>query len=56
MKQLYLLVIILRSLLPRAGRAQLAETFADGNFTQNPAWTGEVGSFGVVGHLYKEFK
>ncbi|GGG28583.1 hypothetical protein GCM10011378_01740 [Hymenobacter glacieicola] len=27
--------------------AQLADTFADGNFTQNPAWTGDAAAFQV---------
>ena len=34
-------------LLPLGASAQLAEAFADGNFTQNPAWTGDTGSFAV---------
>ncbi|QKG54469.1 hypothetical protein [Hymenobacter sp. BRD67] len=34
--------------MPQAGHAQLVETFADGNFTHNPAWSGDVGSFVVT--------
>jgi hypothetical protein len=44
MKHLLLLLL----LLPLATRAQLAEAFADGDFTQNPAWMGDTGSFQVV--------
>lgn len=45
MKHLLLLLL----LLPLAAHAQLAETFADGNFTQNPAWAGDAASFIVAG-------
>ena len=45
MKQFYALVVILFYLWPLASHAQLAEAFADGDFTKNPAWTGDVGSF-----------
>ena len=47
MKHFYSLLLCLGSLLPLAARAQLAETFADGDFTKNPAWTGDGGSFVV---------
>ena len=35
-------------LLPLLSHAQLVETFADGNFTASPTWTGDVGSFMVT--------
>jgi len=47
MKHLLLLLL----LLPLATRAQLAETFANGNFTQNPVWTGDAGSFQVTSQV-----
>lgn len=37
--------------LPLVARAQLAETFADGDFTQSPAWTGDAGSFVVASQV-----
>ena len=42
----YLLFLFL--LLPLAASAQLAETFADGNFTHSPAWTGDAASFVIT--------
>ncbi len=45
----YLLFLIF--LLPLAAFAQLAETFADGNFTQNPVWTGDAASFTVANQV-----
>ena len=33
---------------PLTAAAQLTDTFADGNFTQNPAWTGDAASFQVA--------
>jgi len=42
------LLLLLSWLLPLAARAQLAETFANGNFTQSPVWTGDAASFQVT--------
>jgi len=43
----YLLLLLL--LCPAWAQAQLRDDFTDGNFTTNPAWTGDVGSFQVTG-------
>jgi hypothetical protein len=42
------LLLLFSFLLPLAAQAQLAENFANGNFTQNPVWTGDAGSFQVT--------
>ncbi|WP_139925571.1 lamin tail domain-containing protein [Hymenobacter sp. DG01] len=44
MKLLLLLALCLGA---TTATAQLTDSFADGNFTQNPAWTGEVAAFQV---------
>ncbi|UOQ65784.1 lamin tail domain-containing protein [Hymenobacter volaticus] len=44
MKKLLLLLL----LAPLTAAAQLLDTFADGNLTQNPAWTGDAASFQVA--------
>ncbi|MBD2713958.1 lamin tail domain-containing protein [Microvirga sp. STR05] len=43
-----LMLPLLAVLLPLAATAQLTETFADGEFTQNPSWTGDATSFQVT--------
>ncbi len=48
MRHLYILLFFLVNLLPLAAHAQLAETFADGDFTKAPAWTGDAASFTVT--------
>ena len=47
MKRLLLLLL----LCPLLAAAQLADTFADGDFTQNPAWTGDAGSFKIASQM-----
>jgi hypothetical protein len=44
-------LLLLFFLLPLGAFAQLAETFADGNFTQAPIWTGDVAGFTVAGQV-----
>ena len=46
LKHLYLLLLLL---LPALAPAQVVDAFTDGNFTANPAWTGDAASFMVVG-------
>ncbi|WP_375436797.1 lamin tail domain-containing protein [uncultured Hymenobacter sp.] len=45
MKKLLLLLL----LAPFTAAAQLLDTFADGNFTSNPAWIGDAASFQITG-------
>jgi hypothetical protein len=40
--------ILLLLLLPSLAYAQVADNFTDGNFTANPAWTGDAASFQVT--------
>ena len=47
LKHLYLYLLLL--LLPTLAQAQIVDAFTDGNFTVNPAWTGDAASFQVVG-------
>ncbi|WP_242926601.1 lamin tail domain-containing protein [Pontibacter vulgaris] len=42
MKQTLLAILLL---LPFWAYSQLQDTFSDGNYTQNPTWTGDAGSF-----------
>jgi hypothetical protein len=44
-------LLLLFFLLPLAAHAQLVETFADGNFTQSPTWTGDAASFTVASQV-----
>ncbi|WP_299755968.1 lamin tail domain-containing protein [uncultured Pontibacter sp.] len=44
MKQTLLLLLLL---VPFMAQSQLNESFSDGNFTQNPAWSGDTQSFVV---------
>ena len=46
-------LLFLASLLPLRAVAQLAETFADGDCTQNPAWAGDAGSFAVASQVLR---
>jgi hypothetical protein len=43
------LLLLLTFLLPFFAQAQLRDDFTDGNFTANPTWTGDTGSFQVSG-------
>ena len=45
------ILVFLLTLFPLLATAQLAETFADGNFTQNPTWTGDAGSYEVTNQV-----
>jgi hypothetical protein len=44
-------LLLLLFWLPLLAQAQLAETFADGDFTKNPAWAGDAGSFVVASQV-----
>jgi hypothetical protein len=44
-------LLLLLFLLPLAAQAQLVETFANGNFTQSPVWTGDASSFQVTSQV-----
>ncbi len=48
-----LFTLLLLVLAPALARAQLAETFANGNFTQSPVWTGDAGSFAVESQILR---
>jgi hypothetical protein len=47
-----LAAVVLLLLLPYLAAAQLQDDFSDGNFTQNPAWKGDVSGF-VVNAQYQ---
>ena len=45
--RLQLCCVLLFCLVPRWGRTQVSESFTDADYTQNPAWTGDVGDFEI---------
>jgi len=53
MKHFYRVFFCILGLLPLAARAQLAEAFTDGDFTQKPAWTGDAASFVVASQVLR---
>ncbi len=44
-------LLLLLFLFPLTAAAQLAETFADGDFTKTPAWTGDASGFVVASQV-----
>ncbi|WP_237586583.1 lamin tail domain-containing protein [Pontibacter russatus] len=42
-------LLVLLLLLPLFAQAQLRESFSDGDFTQSPAWSGDISSFIING-------
>jgi len=48
MKQLKILFVLLATLLTECCFAQFTDNFSDGDFTNNPTWSGETSKFSIV--------